>query len=472
MNVLMIATELLPVPPVKGGAIQTYIAGVAPLLAEHHNLTIVGIQDPSLSVNEVINQIRYVRLPGQGQFEIYQDEIIKFLQTNSFDLIHIFNRPLIASSIRAVAPHSRIILSMHNDMFDPHKISIEAGTDVIQQSEQIITVSDYVGRKISTFFPQASSKVRTIYSGVDLNRFVPYDKSPEAQRIREQLRKENNLGSKKVILFAGRLSPNKGVDILVRSMYELAQKYKDIALVIVGSRWYSDDKVTDYVAYIRALVARLSIPVVTTGFVNPNEIHKWFWVGDIFVCPSQWQEPLARVHYEAMASGLPIITTARGGNPEVIIEGGNGFIISQPEDPSAFVEKLSLLLSDQSLGKKMGYQGYNLAKERYSWKRVAEEILQVWSTPALTSTTIAAKQTEQIEQIEQTEQIKETKEIKEIKEIKEMKKIKEKEEKKKEKKKEKEMKEKEKEDKKKDKEEKKKEKEEKKKSKETKKSND
>lgn len=99
---------------------------------------------------------------------------------------------------------------------------------------------------------------------------------------------------------------------------------------------------------------------------------------DVFVCPSQWQEPLARVHYEAMASGLPIITTARGGNAEVIVEGENGIVIANPEDPQAFVEPLSYLLSNPSQARRMGEYGRLIAEEKYTWERVASDVLTVW----------------------------------------------------------------------------------------------
>ena len=87
-------------------------------------------------------------------------------------------------------------------------------------------------------------------------------------------------------------------------MPELSKKYNDLALVIVGSKWFSQDGVTDYIAYVRALAKKLSIPIVTTGFVSPSEIQNWFAAADLFVCTSLWQEPFARVHYEAMAAGL------------------------------------------------------------------------------------------------------------------------------------------------------------------------
>lgn len=377
MKILMIATEKLPVPPIHGGAVQTYITGVASILAETHDLTILGRTDPALPERETAGKIKYVRVPSDGDFEKYRREVAGFLKNNSmFDVIHIFNRPRLVTAVHAAVPNSRIILSMHNDMFIPRKIASEEAKTVIQQVERIVTVSDYVGSAIKAMYPEAESKLYTIYSGVDLNRFRPCN-IQEAHRIRESLRKKHNLKSKKVILYVGRLSSKKGVDILVRAILELAKKHRDIALVLVGSNWYGQNKVSDYVAYIRSLAKRSPVPIITTGFVQPELVHQWFWVGDIFVCSSQWQEPLARVHYEALASGLPIITTNRGGNPEVI-RTQNKLIIDRPEDPNSFVKKISILLNDPLLCKKMGQEGRALAEQMYGWPRVAKEVLDVW----------------------------------------------------------------------------------------------
>ncbi|MDE5412695.1 glycosyltransferase family 4 protein [Alkalihalobacterium chitinilyticum] len=377
MKVLMICTEKLPVPPVRGGAIQTYIAGVSDKLSSHYELTILGRDDLSLPNEEKIKNVKYVRVPG-GLFEIYKEGVIDYLKTNTFDVIHIFNRPRLVTSVREVAPNSRLVLSMHNDMFKPEKIDHEEAEKAIEQLDKIITVSDYIGRTIAEPFPQAASKLKTIYSGVDIERFA-HPHSDQARKMRKQIRQEHNLEDKKIILFTGRLSANKGADILVKAMPKLAEKHPDIALVIVGSKWFSQDDITDYVAYVRALANRLPIPVITTGFVAPDQIQYWFAAADIFVCPSQWQEPLARVHYEAMASGRPIVTTARGGNPEVIEEKENGIVIQNPEDPQEFADQISFLLSSPNSAKKMGEYGRSLAEKNYTWSRVADDILSVWN---------------------------------------------------------------------------------------------
>ncbi|TWI54669.1 glycosyltransferase family 4 protein [Halalkalibacter nanhaiisediminis] len=377
MNILMICTEKLPVPPVRGGAIQTYIEGVSSFLSKHHDVTILGTPDPSLPDDETVNNIRYVRTPG-GLVETYMEGVTQFLQSHTFDVIHIFNRPRLVLPVRQYASDARLILSMHNDMFIPQKIKPEEAEAAINELDKIITISDYVGRTIAESFPNAASKLKTIYSGVDLDRFVPPN-SKEAEKMREAIHQEYDLSYKKVILFAGRLSANKGADILVQAIGEVAKKHPDVALVLVGSKWFSVDDVSDYVAYVRALASRLPVPVINTGFVSPDEIQKWFAAADIFVCPSQWQEPLARVHYEAMASGLPIVTTQRGGNPEVIIPNENGLIVETPEDPLAFAKHLSTLLSNPQLGKKMGQYGRKLAEEKFTWNRVAKDILDVWN---------------------------------------------------------------------------------------------
>ncbi|BFH15115.1 glycosyltransferase family 4 protein [Paenibacillus melissococcoides] len=378
MNVLMICTEKLPVPNIRGGAIQTYIGGVAPQLGQHHRLTILGRTDPELPDAEIVDGIRYVRVPSDGLFEQYAEGVIGFLsqQGEHYDIIHIFNRPRLVLPVRSVAPASRIILSMHNDMFHPAKIHPEEGSAAVEQTERIITISNYIGQQIVRYHPHAAPKLRTIYSGVDLSLFAPWMESDYARNERNSLRAQNQLESKKVILFVGRLSRNKGPHVLVKAMSHL--KHSDAALVVVGGAWYSDNKVSDYIAYVRALAARCPLPVITTGYVQSGDIHRWFSAADVFVCTSLWDEPLARVHYEAMAAGLPFLTTARGGNPEVLLN-DNGLLIADPENPLEYAEKLNHLLSNMEASRQMGLRGRRLAEQRFIWPRVAQEILEVWN---------------------------------------------------------------------------------------------
>lgn len=378
LRTLMICTEKLPVPPVRGGAIQTYIHAVAPRLARDHRVTVLGVADPELPDREIRDSVEYWRIPG-GPFPQYLERVVRVLGKvgQRFDLIHLFNRPRLVMPVRKVLPETRLILSLHNEMFRPEKIGPEEAREAIGAVERIVTVSDFIGRGVEALYPEAKGKWRTIYSGVDLERFVPIW-SPEARRIRQRLRAEHGLGRGPILLYVGRLSPKKGADILVRAMGAIARRYPEASLVLVGSKWYGEDRISDYVAYVRALAARAPLKVHTTGYVPADQVHEWFAAGDLFICASQWEEPLARVHYEAMAAGLPIITTARGGNPEVVRGQGNGLVVEDPGNPEAFARAILHLLSNHDVRARMSRRGRALAEAHFGWDRVASEIRSVW----------------------------------------------------------------------------------------------
>lgn len=377
MNVLMICTEKLPVPNIRGGAIQTYICGISDILSRQHRLTIIGRSDPDLPNEEVVNGIRYIRIDSNNFLDIYIRGVIEYLESHQeqYDIIHIFNRPKMVLPVRKIAPNSRIILSMHNDMFTPKKLNNEEGHQIIETLDTIVTISNYVGATICQYYPEAETKIRTIYSGVDSSLFVPWEQSNKALQIRQNLRSQHQLDGKKVILSVGRLSRNKGPHVLIRALPHL--KHSDVALVIVGASWYSDNSINDYIAYIRALANRSPVPVITTGYIQAHDVHQWFSVGDVFVCTSIWNEPLARVHYEAMATGLPFITTARGGNPE-IIRNQNGLLVNNPEDPLEYATYLNDLFSNMASSKQMGLRGRKLVEQNFTWNDVANQVLSVW----------------------------------------------------------------------------------------------
>ncbi|SFV07179.1 spore coat protein SA [Alicyclobacillus macrosporangiidus] len=246
MKVLMIVTEKLPVPAIRGGAIQTYIDGVLPLLKRHHELTVLGVEDPDLPRQEVREGVHYARIPGKV-YDVYEQGVADFLRRSdeAYDLIHIFNRPKLVNVVREARPGARLVLSMHNDMFLPGKIERAEAKQAIRSVEAIVTVSDYVGQRIAADYPRAARKLRTIYSGVDVDRYSRDLHRDEVRRVRRELHQEYGLEGRRVVLFVGRLSPKKGADVLVRSMWHVAKTQPDTALVLVGSKWYSDDEVTD-----------------------------------------------------------------------------------------------------------------------------------------------------------------------------------------------------------------------------------
>lgn len=377
MKIGLICTEKLPVPPILGGAIQIYIQGILPILAKKHDITMFSLQNDQLPDEEISNNIHWVRVQGRTKDEYTKN--VKARLSNEFDLIHVFNRPIWINLFNQAAPNSAISLSVHNEMFAPKKIDPKRGQQCVERVSFISTVSKFIADGIKELYPSAEEKLNVVYSAVDGKKIKPHwDEDVLAERNR--MRKEYGLDGYQVVLCVGRLSKKKGSHILLKAMEEVVKAHPKTALVFVGSKWYGSNTTDDYVRELQLMAANLNCPVVFTGFLPPAEIPKYYLLGDIFVCASQWLEPLARVHYEAMSAGLPIITTARGGNPEVIEELKNGLVINDYDNPQAMAEKIIFLIKNPDLALEMGKVGRSLAEEKFNWQRVADQLLNLFAS--------------------------------------------------------------------------------------------
>jgi spore coat protein SA len=375
MKIALIATEKLPVPAIRGGAIQIYLEAIAPIIAQKHQVTVFSIQDSKLAQEEVLNGVRYVRVEREN----YLDGVTKHIGTGNFDVVHVCNRPNWIEPLYKSAPQTKFILSVHNEMFAESKISQMAGEQCISYVTKIVTVSNFIGDTIKKRFPNARNKVETVYSGVDLNAYHPKWTS-EGRQIRTMMRGQMDAADKKMALFVGRLSKVKGPHILLQSLPEIIQQHPDTMMVFIGSKWFSDDNVNNYVQYLYRLGTLFPNNVTFIKFVEPADIPKYYSMADVFVCCSQWQEPLARVHYEAMAAGLPVITTNRGGNAEVIQQGKNGYVIDQFEDPAQYAANINKLLGDSSLRERMGKEGRTIVESSFGFSRVANQLQKIYET--------------------------------------------------------------------------------------------
>ncbi|RYL94290.1 glycosyltransferase family 1 protein [Sporolactobacillus sp. THM7-4] len=375
MNIALIATEKLPVPAIRGGATQIYLQSTAEIIAKNHEVTVFSISDPDLPDQETSKGIQYIRINQ----EKYLKGLTEALKSKKFDVIHLCNRPGWVKQLKEAAPDSKFVLSVHNEMFSEGKISRESGERCIQTVSMIVTVSDYIRKTITDRFPGAGNKTQTVYSGVDLQNYHP-GWTDKGASIRTEMREKTGLGDKKIALFVGRLSKVKGPHILLQAIPEIVEEHPDSMLVFVGSKWFGDNQVNNYVKYLYTLGALHQKYVTFVKFVKPQDIPNLYTMSDIFVCCSQWQEPLARVHYEAMAAGLPIITTNRGGNAEVIENGENGIVIDHFDDPHEYARVINSLFDDKSKRTEMGKNGRRIAERSYGWQRVAGQLQDVYES--------------------------------------------------------------------------------------------
>lgn len=373
MNIAYICTEKLPSPAVKGGAIQLMIDGVAPFIASKHALTIFSITDPLLSAQEMTNGIEYIRFPK----ETYEQDVANALTKRAFDVIHVFNRPSHIPQYKEAAKQSAIVLSLHNDMFSPLKLRKEAAEQAIANSTLITSVSHYIKQTVLKRYDVPEEKMRVIYSGVDVTKYVPAW-TAEGQQIRKKMRQMLGLKEEKVILFIGRLSKTKGPHVLIRAMHTVLSQHRDAVLVIAGGRWFSENSWNDYVRELHRLAAPFGNRVVFTNYVPSAQIPQLFLIADVFVCSSQWHEPLARVHYEAMAAGIPIITTNRGGNAEIIQHQQNGLVIDDYANPVAFAEAIHDLFIHLDEAQIMARRARAQVEKKFQFHHVADRLMAVY----------------------------------------------------------------------------------------------
>ncbi|GAA0340662.1 glycosyltransferase family 4 protein [Bacillus carboniphilus] len=374
MRIAIICTEKLPSPAVKGGAIQMMIDGIAPYLNEEYELTIFSITDPTLPEMEVSNGITYRRFSRVG----YRHSVADELRNNEFDLIHVCNRPKNVRLYKNASPSSHIILSVHNEMFSSSKLSDEEGTEVVEQVSAITTVSQFIKNTIVERFPKAEEKTHVVFSGVDINQYKPAW-TPEGKIIRLETREKFGIPEHaKVILFIGRLSPSKGPHILINAMKDIVKKHPDSVLVIVGGKWFSDNGKNRYVRFLHEQAKELEPHILFTNYIPSDEIQKMFIMGDIFVCSSQWNEPLARVHYEAMAAGVPIVTTDRGGNAEVIRDEENGVLIRDYKNAEEFARIITEMLEYPGFGRWLARNGRICAEEQFDFSHVADRYRAIY----------------------------------------------------------------------------------------------
>lgn len=373
MRLAFICTEKLPSPAIKGGAIQMMMDGVSPILARMHQLTIYSVTDESLPDQEVDSGVKYIRFPR----EQYVEEVCRSLKKNMYDVVHVFNRPVTVLKYKAASPTSRFVLSLHNEMFADNKITDEEAKLCVKYVHKITTVSNFIKTTVTDRIPASVNKIVPIYSGFDPNRYYPIW-TARGKSIREQLRTRYGVQNKKVILFVGRLSVKKGPHLLIQAMDRVLEKHSNAVLVIVGGKWFSDNSVDDYGQWLLELAKPYRSRVIFTKFVPANEIQNYFSMGDLFVCSSQWQEPLARVHYEAMAAGVPVITTDRGGNAEVIKHKINGYIVRDYKSSTSFAKAINYMLINKEKAMAMAIKGRQLVDSNYTFAHVAERLNNIY----------------------------------------------------------------------------------------------
>jgi len=210
-------------------------------------------------------------------------------------------------------------------------------------------------------------KITVIPMGIDVNRFRPDDEA------RWRLRKEFGIGiEERVVLFTGRMVWEKGIYDLLYAAKLVTQEesVKDVhfRFVVIGKGSESSG--------IKSRVEELGVGSVVT-FIEGypyHRMHEMYNMADIFVLPSistrTWKEQFGMVLIEAMACGLPVISTLSGSIPEVV---GDAGILVQSNDPRGLFTAIMKLLKDDTLNKELSIKGRERAINEFDSQKIAHK---------------------------------------------------------------------------------------------------
>jgi glycosyltransferase involved in cell wall biosynthesis len=191
------------------------------------------------------------------------------------------------------------------------------------------------------------AKARPISSGIDLNVYKPENQGAH-------LKSKFSIPDKPIVLYTGRISGEKRLDVLIRAMPQVLDAV-DAHFVICGSGREKEN--------LKQMVDNLGVSdnVTFTGFISNEDFPNIYSVADLFVIPSE-SELQSIVTLEALASGLPVVAADKHALPELVRNPGNGYL-AKAGDSGAFSGKIVEILSDPELKNNMGLASLKIIKE-------------------------------------------------------------------------------------------------------------
>ena len=322
------------------------------------------------------------KIPYRGIFVKYEMEelqtlgvdIIKVVKTNysrldyipffikvffktlvlDYDVIHAHYTPhstLLPALLKSIKKKPFVITFHGSDLYIlpfKNKLLFSAFKYVVSKADKIIVRSAPMKRMIEEM-KIPPSKIAVIGAGVDTSIFYPRNKN----KMREMLKIPKN---KKIVLFVGRLSHRKGIELI----YSCAKKMPSVLFIIIGNGPIKEN--------IRNCLF--------TGAKSHEEIPMWMAAADIFVLPS-YSEGLPNALMEALSTGIPAIVTEIPGNLELVRDGETGFIVPVG-DVNAIKEKISYLIKNEDILKRMGKEARKDMIEKYDRKKLIRELKEIY----------------------------------------------------------------------------------------------
>jgi glycosyltransferase involved in cell wall biosynthesis len=237
---------------------------------------------------------------------------------------------------------------------------------MLAQAKKIIAVSHFTKWELTHYYKIPENKIRVIHNGVNTNKFKP---NQNKRRVKAELGfNPDDIA----IVSVGRLYARKGLFTLIESMPAVVRQFGNVKFIISGKG--QSDEIRKLSAHAEKLGVKDNI--VFTGYYPDRKLPKLYQAADVFAFSTFYEHhPFAVL--EAMASGLPVVTTSVGGIPETIESGRNGFLV-EPLNTKQFADKILYLLEHPDEAEEMGVKARQTVENRFAWSIVVKDSMRVY----------------------------------------------------------------------------------------------
>lgn len=235
---------------------------------------------------------------------------------------------------------------------------------VLEGADQVMSVSSAL-RDAACELARPRRDIKVVYNGCDTQLFD--------FRMEDRIKQRRALDISEadcVVAFVGALSAGKGVFELIESVAGLVETVPNIRLLLIGDG--PDRELCEKIISARHLDSR----ILLLGSMPHQMVARYLSAADVLALPSH-AEGLPNVVLEAMACRLPVVATNVGGIPEAVNDGESGILILKGTR-AQLSEAIGKLEANRDMAHRMGEAGRAIVEERFSWRKNAQEIMQIY----------------------------------------------------------------------------------------------
>lgn len=344
MKIAIVTKGGLPIPNVQGGGVETLCTYFLKQneIYQQLDITVFCIKNSEAdSESKKYKKAKFVQLEYCGhnfldkvrnritkeyplEYPYSYRKAAKIIDREQYDRIILENMPWqLPFFVKKFG--DKVILHLHNDYINPQKDDEYQNKykKNISHMHSIITVSEFIKKQIIQVVPEFKDKIHVLYNATDIDLYAK--RADESEQL--EFRKKLGINDTDfVFIYTGRLCDEKGVKELVQAFNLLCEKYRQIKLLVVGSVSYGSTVEDSYTQMLDRLIEDNKASIITTGFINYDEMYRYYSIADVQVIPSKWDEPFGLVAIEGMSQGLPIISTGSGGLSEILNDKNTIFV--------------------------------------------------------------------------------------------------------------------------------------------------